>query len=304
MVRSAAAVQPRDGKVCLCIGFFDGVHLGHQQIIRQTVTDARIHEAEALVVTFDQHPSTVVRPDRAPLLIHPLEQRLKAIGAMGADSLLLVHFDRQFSQISGEDFIRALQRALGRIRSICVGATFVFGHNRSGNVSLLQKLGTEMGFAVHGLAAVSLDGEPVSSTRIREAIKAGNLDSAGQMLGRPFALCGPVVKGDAIGRTLGFPTANLDVSGLVLPPHGVYAVHAHVKGRTWRAVLNIGTRPTLKGAMELRVEAHLIDFEDEIYGEVVELTFVDKLRDEQKFSSLQELRNQIARDILEAQMRF
>ena len=209
-------------KTCLAIGVFDGVHLGHQQIIRQTVADARQHGAIALVITFDRHPSTVVAPERVPPLIHSLPQKLGAIESLGVDSLLLINFDRAFSEQTGEAFIRGLARDLGKIQSVSVGADFVFGHRRSGNVALLEKLGHELGFTVHGLAAVSLDNQIVSSTRIREAIRSGNLDAASQMLGRPYAISGRVIAGDGVGRKLGFPTANLDAAGLVLPPNGVY----------------------------------------------------------------------------------
>jgi riboflavin kinase/FMN adenylyltransferase len=305
IARSARELGCAGRKVCLCIGFFDGVHLGHQQIIRQTVSDARQHEADAVVVTFDRHPSVVVRPGQAPPLIYSLEQRLRAIESCGADSLLLVQFDERFSRQTGEEFIREMSSALGRIRSICVGASFVFGHQRSGNVELLRRLGLELGFAVHGLAAVSLDGEPVSSTRIRQAIQSGGLDLASQMLGRSYSLAGRVIRGDALGRRLGFPTANLEADGKALPPSGVYAVQANVASRAYRAVLNIGKRPTLgRPPPELRVEAHLLDFDGDLYDRELELTFVEKLREERRFASLEELREQIARDIIEAALRF
>jgi riboflavin kinase/FMN adenylyltransferase len=298
-------VQQAGRKVCLGIGFFDGVHLGHQQIIRQTITDARKHEAIALVITFDRHPNTVVAPHRVPSLIYSLPQKLRAIESLGVDTLLLIPFNKAFSEQTGEAFVRGLASDLGRVQSMCVGANFVFGHKRGGNVELLRKLGAELKFTVHGMAALSLDGRAVSSTRIREAIRAGELDGVSQMLGRAYSLAGPVVRGDGAGHKLGFPTANLDATGLALPPHGVYAVHADAGGKTYRAVLNIGLRPTLQNPQpQLRVEAHLIDFAGELYGREVEVTFVDKLRPETRFPSLAELRAQIARDILEAQMRF
>jgi len=158
-------------KVCLAIGFFDGVHLGHQQIIRQTITDTRQHEAVAVVLTFDRHPNAVVAPSRVPPLIYSLSQKVRVIESLGAEVLLLIHFDKAYSEKSGEVFVRELVRDLGQIRSICVGANFTFGHKRSGNVELLRKFGGELNFAVHGLAAVSLDGKVVSSTRIRDAIR-------------------------------------------------------------------------------------------------------------------------------------
>lgn len=293
-------------KVCLAIGFFDGVHLGHQQIIRQTIADARQHEALATVVTFDRHPNTIVCPERVPSLIHSLSRKLRRIESLGADALLLIKFDQPFSLQTGEQFIRGLARELGQIRSLSVGANFVFGHKRTGDVALLRLLGLELGFTVHGLAALALDGKIVSSTRIREAIRLANFDDASQMLGRSYSLAGPVVRGDGLGRQLGFPTANIDTAGLALPPNGVYAVQAKVPtGIQYRAVLNIGYRPTLGNAQpQLRVEAHLLDFKADLYDQELEILFVDRLRDERKFGSLEALREQIARDVLEAQRRF
>jgi riboflavin kinase/FMN adenylyltransferase len=305
IIHAAEELKAAGRKVCLGIGFFDGVHLGHQQIIRQTVADARQREAVALVITFDRHPSTVVAPSRVPPLIYSLPQKLRAVEALGADTLLLIPFNKAFSEQTGEAFVRGLARDLGHVQSLCVGANFVFGYKRGGNVELLRKLGAELKFTVHGMAAVSLDGRAVSSTRIREAIRAGDLDRVSQMLGRAYSLAGLVVRGDGLGHQLGFPTANLDSTGVALPPHGVYAVHAEAGGKTYRAVLNIGLRPTLQNPNpQLRVEAHLIDFAGELYGQELELAFVDKLRPEAKFPSLAELRAQIARDILEARLRF
>jgi riboflavin kinase/FMN adenylyltransferase len=186
-----------------------------------------------------------------------------------------------------------------------VGSSFTFGHKRSGNVSLLKQLGDALGFVVHGIAAVSLDHETVSSTRIREAVRRGDFDGASQMLGREYALSGTVVRGDELGRQLGYPTANIDVRGMAVPPKGVYVVHAHIDGRRYRAVANIGHRPTLRNpAPELRVEAHLLDFDEDVYNREMELTFVQKLRDEQEFSSVEALREQIAKDVALAREKF
>ena len=310
LIHSTSELEPSDRKVCLAIGFFDGVHLGHQQIIRQTIGDSRQHDAISLVITFDCHPNSIVAPSRVPPLIYSLPQKLRTIESLGTDTLLLIHFDQSFSQQSGEQFIRGLACDLGKIQSICVGADFVFGHKRGGNVALLKQLGAELKFAVHGMAAVSLDGQTVSSTRIREAIQSGDLDAASQMLGRPYSLSGKVVRGDQLGQKLGFPTANLDASGLVLLPKGVYAAHARIISDTPRlisalAVVNIGHRPTLNDPNpQLRVEAHLLDFQGDLYEHELELTFVEKLRDEKKFTSLEELRAQIARDIEHAKSSF
>ena len=328
LIHAATELQPGDRKVCLAIGFFDGVHLGHQQIIRQTLADARQHSALALVLTFDQHPNTIVAPNRVPPLIYSRSQRIRALESLGTEALLLIHFDRAFSAQTGEEFVRNLVRDLGSgggrhsgpqpvrggedaagrspvLQSICVGANFAFGHKRSGNVPLLKRLGEELHFTVHGLAAVSLDGRVVSSTRIREAIRDGDLDAAGQMLGRTYSLAARVIQGDKLGHKIGFPTANLDGTGLVLPPNGVYAAHAAARGETHRAVLNIGYRPTLENRLpQLRVEVHLLDFTGDLYGEEIEITFAEELRKEKKFPSLAALREQIALDIAEAKRRF
>jgi riboflavin kinase/FMN adenylyltransferase len=305
IVQSAQDLKPRGRQVCLAIGFFDGVHLGHQQIIRQTIADARQHNALAVVLTFDRHPNTVVAPARVPPLIYSLSQKQRTIASLKAEVLLLLHFDKALSQQSGESFVRGLVGELGRVQSLCVGADFAFGCKRSGDVALLKRLGAGLGFTVHGMAAVSLDGKVVSSTRIRQAIHAGQLDAASQMLGRAYSICGEIVRGDGVGRKLGAPTANLNVAGLVLPPNGVYAVHATVRRKAHRAVLNIGLRPTLGQAKpELRVEAHLLDFDGELYGEEMELTFVERLRSEKRFPSLIGLKQQIVRDIAAARELF
>lgn len=301
LVRQAADLPTNGRKVGLAIGVFDGVHLGHQQIIRQTIADARQHGGLSLVVTFDRHPNSIVAPDRVPPQIYPLAQKLRTIETLGADATLLIEFNRAFSEQTGEGFIRELARAFGKIQSICVGADFVFGHKRSGNVPLLRQLGAELGFTVHGMAAVALDREVVSSTRIRGAIQAGDFDAASQMLGRPYGTSGLVRAGDQLGRQLGFPTANLDVNGLALPPNGVYAAHATINGRRHRSVLNLGLRPTIEdGALERRFEVHLLDFAGDLYGQELEVEFVAKLREEMKFASLDALKARIAEDIAAA----
>lgn len=300
LIHLANELDQGNRKVCLAIGVFDGVHLGHQQIIRQTIADARLHDALAVVITFDRHPNSVVAPDRVPPLIYSASQKINAINALGADAMWEIQFDRKFSEKSGESFVHELMRDFGKIHSICVGAEFVFGHRRSGNVDLLKKLGRELNFHVHGLAAVSLDGQVVSSTRIREAIRAGNFDDASQMLGRPYAICGKVISGDGLGRQFGFPTANLDVTHLILPPNGVYAAATKLSGQFYRAALNIGFRPTLGSSEpQLRVEAHLLDFDANLYGAELEIEPGVKLRDERKFSSKDQLRRQIGLDVAE-----
>lgn len=292
-------------KVSVAIGMFDGVHLGHQQLIRQALADAEQHEGMAVVVTFDRHPNSIVAPDRVPALIYSQPQKLRAIESLGVHSTIVIPFTRQFSTQPADEFIQELAAKLAPVYSICVGSSFVFGHRRAGNVVLLQQLGQALNFFVRGIAAVSLDSEVVSSTRIRETIRAGELGRASQMLGREYALNGTVVHGDKLGQKLGFPTANVDVSNLLVPPAGVYAAHAYVDGTRHRAVVNIGVRPTLGHVTpQLRIEAHFLNFDGDLYGKDLELTFVEKLRDEKTFASLEELRAQIARDVTEAGRRF
>lgn len=300
LIREPHELQPRRGRTCIGIGVFDGVHLGHQQVIRQTIADARRLAARAVVVTFDRHPNAVVAPDRVPALIQSTSQKLRALAELGVDATWLLTFDEGFSRQTGEEFVRLLASELGQLLSICVGSEFTFGRKRGGNVALLRRLGTALGFAVHGLAAVALDGQVVSSTRIREAVRAGDFDAAGQMLGRPYALGGRVVRGDQLGRKLGFPTANLEVAGRVLPPNGVYVAQATASGGAWSAVMNIGVRPTVAGEAEPRVEAHLLDFEGDLYGQELELIPGGRLRDERKFPTLGALAEQIRLDIAAA----
>lgn len=305
IIHDPAELGATSQRVCLAIGVFDGVHLGHQQVIRQTVSDAQQHGAVPVVITFDRHPNSIVAPERTPPLVYSLPQKLRVIGSLGVPATLLIEFDRAFSEQSGEVFIRGLAKGFRQIHSICVGSNFTFGHQRSGNVALLKTLGQELKFVVHGLAAVSLDGKTVSSTRIRDAIGNGNLDAASQILGRAYSSAGIVTQGDRLGRQLGFPTANLDVTGLVLPPNGVYAVHARTDKDIYQGALNIGCRPTLQtGEPQKRFEVHLLEFHGDLYGQEIEITYVEKLRDEQRFPSLEALKEQIAQDIDRARALF
>jgi len=323
VIHATAELEAGPRPVCLAIGVFDGVHLGHQQVIRQAVGDAAQHEGLSVVITFDRHPAAVLAPARVPPLIYPPAKKMRAIASLGPDTVCVIHFDKAFSEITGEEFIRGLARDCRKIQSLSVGRAFTFGHGRSGNVALLHALGRELHFAVHALAEVSLDGQPVSSTRVRAAVRAGRFARAGQMLGRPYTLCGRVIQGSGVGRQIGVPTANLDAAGLVVPPTGVYAARAFVGGRSHAAAVNIGCRPTVapaappiqgeeqqrrrgsaalpsSAAPPIQVEAHLLDFAGDIYGEEVELAFLKKLRNEEKFPSLAALREQIHRDLARA----
>ncbi|HWD17795.1 MAG TPA: bifunctional riboflavin kinase/FAD synthetase [Verrucomicrobiae bacterium] len=297
MIRTPGPWGSDQRKAGVAIGVFDGVHLGHQQILRQTIADARACGGLAVAVTFDCHPNSIVAPERTPPLIYSLPKKLRMLEASGIDVTRLIHFDQAFSGISAEQFVRDLMVEAGSIASICVGEGFTFGYRRQGNVELLRT----MGVAVHAVADVALDGVTVSSTRVRQAIRDGDLEVAGRLLGRRYTLSGNVVRGAQLGRKLGFPTANLDVTGILTPPLGVYAAEAVHGGKTHRAAVNIGHRPTINPQEKKTfVEAHLLDFNGELYDQELELSFLRKLRDEIKFPTLEALKEQVARDIAEA----
>lgn len=301
LVRHPQEFRNTKRKVCVAIGVFDGVHLGHQQVIRSTCEAAARLQAHSLVVTFDRHPSAIVSPDRVPAMIQTAGQRLRALESMGVDAVWLIPFDRQFSQKTGEVFVRELAREFPTLASVSVGGDFVFGHRRSGNFALLRQMGSEMAFEANAIAPVVLEGEVVSSTRIRQAITAGRLEQAGVMMGRPWELAGMVERGDQLGRKLGFPTANLATAGMVLPPSGVYCVEMFVEGVRVSGVMNLGTRPTVStGIPVLRAEVHLLDFEGDLYDRELRVRVVARLRDEQKFASIDLLKEQIASDIAQA----
>jgi riboflavin kinase/FMN adenylyltransferase len=224
--------------------------------------------------------------------------RLRYFQDLSVQNVVVLPFTRELSQVSAEHFIEQLKEAWPGLNSISVGENFSFGHQRRGNVQLLATLSEELGFTVRACAAVSLGGERISSTRIRRAITEGDFTAAEEMLGRPFGLHGSIVKGDQVGRKIGFPTANLDVTGLTVPPTGVYAGYGLLQGEVFKAMINIGRRPTLASTQsDLRVEAHLLQFSGETYGAELEIRFVAKVREEQKFPSLDHLKRQIAADV-------
>ena len=288
--------------VCLALGMFDGVHLGHQHVIRQSRIDARTRGATTVVATFDPHPLTVVRPDKAPRLLQSLPQRIATLESQGADAVLVLRFDEALSRKSGEAFVRELVDGFGGLRSFTVGQGFHFGQGRSGNVPLLRSLGRELGFSVNAVAPIHIGTEVVSSTRVRGALRDGKLGLVAELLGRPYSIVGQVVRGDQLGQSLGFPTANIDVEGLELPPFGVYAARARHSGGEFPAAVNLGLRPTLRSSQpQLRFETHLIGHEGDLYGRELSVELVRFLRPERRFAHLDALKAQIGRDIVAAQ---
>ena len=285
------------GPIFTAIGVFDGVHLGHQAVISTSAEHAREAGGTPVVITFDPHPVKVLRPDKAPHLLTATQHKIALIRDLGVEHLLVVRFDREFANTPPEDFVRQLVTHAKPLREICVGHEWSFGKNRAGNLALLQKLGAEHHFNVVGIKPVAVNGAVVSSTAIREAVKNGDLAKAAEMLGRDYTILGTVKKGAQLGRTLGFPTANLSAHSEQFPPNGVYAAEARLDGAVMRGVVNLGYRPTLEQAKPERLlELHLFDLDREIYGEDVEVRFLRYLRGEQKFGSLDELKAQIAHD--------
>ena len=277
---------------------FDGVHLGHQHVVRQAWLDARALGAASVILTFNPHPLAVIAPDRAPNLLQSVAERTRLLGELGIDAVLLMHFTPETRLVTGEQFVRHLAQGFGRIRSFTVGEGFQFGHGRSGDVPLLRRLGEELGFVVHATAPIRIGDEIVSSTRIRGALRAGDLGLVAQLLGRPYTIASTVQTGDRLGRQLGFPTANLDIRGLELPPMGVYAVRVQHRDREWLGALNLGCRPTLRHPQpSVQCEVHLLDFQGDIYGEEIRVEFAALLRSERRFANPAELREQIGRDV-------
>lgn len=295
--------------VVLALGNFDGIHLGHQKLLDYVVSQARQFQGQAAVFTFREHPQAVLHPGHAPERLQSSEQKLNFFRERGIEVCFLQHFDKRFAAHSAEDFVKnILARRLG-IREICLGYNARFGRGRAGDADLLRKLGPECGFEVFQAKPVVWKGSPVSSTAVRAAVRDGKMDLAANLLGRPWSLAGKVLHGEARGKKLGFPTANLDLKGYVCPAFGVYAIRAVMltSGKTkpakkiLRGVANLGVRPTFGGGRPV-LEAHFFSFNKNIYGKKIEIFFLKKLRKEKKFKSLADLQKQIRKDIQAAQL--
>ncbi len=294
---------PKGGVVT--VGNFDGVHLGHQAMLRDVVARAREAGAPALVVTFDPHPLKVLHPERAPKMIQTLRQREEAIEACGVDGLVLVPFTRDFSLVPAAEFAKELLGRRLAVREVRVGHRFVFGHGREGNLELLEAVGRAAGFRVSGFEDVVDAAGAISSTRIRAAVAEGRVVEANALLGRPYAMDGIIAKGDRMGRKIGFPTMNLQPSNELYPMDGVYFSSVRIDSfeRTFACVTNIGRRPTVYEDYATTIESYILDFSSDVYGERVRLSFFERVRDEMTFPSMLELTAQIRRDV-EATRRY
>lgn len=280
----------------LALGVFDGVHVGHQAVIREVVNAAAEQGGLAGMVTFDPHPIGVIAPAKAPSsLLATLEHKAEVVGELGIGLFVPLRFDRQMASMEAADFLRQL--AAGDVRTIAVGEDWRFGHDRGGDANLLHHEEARLGYRLKAVPPMMYEGDRISSTRIRQAIRDGNLDAATHMLGRPYSVCGEVVPGDQLGRQLGFPTANVATGNLQLPPTGVWAVRCqHRKYGVLPGAANLGVRPSLN-SNDLRLEVHLLDFASDLYGEELEVEFIRHLRSERRFENLDELKEQIANDV-------
>ncbi len=299
IIRSISDLSCVPGPAYLAVGVFDGVHLGHQSVVRRAMDDAKRESGgHAVAVTFDPHPMKVLRPDAAPRLLTSSPHKLKVLAELGVGHTLVIPFDLEFSRTPPEVFIESLATACRPLREICVGYDWSFGKGRAGNVDLLTRLGRAQNFVCVGLPpVVAADGAQISSTLVRAAVEAGELPRAAELLGREYTILGTVIEGRKLGRTLGFPTANLAAHNEQFPPNGVYAARAKIAGVERSGVLNLGVRPTVEGGpAERLLELHVFDFEGDLYGTEIEVAFHAFLRSEQRFANLDALKSQIAAD--------
>jgi riboflavin kinase/FMN adenylyltransferase len=297
---SASIMRP----TVLTLGVFDGLHLGHQLIIRTVTERARAVGAVPTVITFDPHPRAVLHPESAPPLLQTFDQKVEAFGMLGLEQTVLIRFTREFARVRAEDFLREVVRDRLQAREVYLGRGFAFGHNREGNIELLKKVSGRLGFHAEEVPEVRLRGQRISSSRIRGLLAEGRVNLARRMLGRPYGVEGRVERGQARGRSLGFPTANLRPQNRVIPKHGVYVTATLIEGAWRRSVTNVGTRPTFQQTPEPSVETFVINWSGDLYGDVVRVRFLHRLRDERKFGSVDELKEQIERDRTRAMRYF
>lgn len=302
VVPKTSLLKRLKGPVCMAAGFFDGVHAGHREILRRAADRAKELGGQAWVLTFDRHPLKVLCPERAPRLLTSSAHKLDLLAGCGIDGCVMLSFSRDLAEQEPVEFVRRLLRDVPALREVFVGMNWRFGRKASGNPALLRSLLAGSNASVNVVPAVRRGGRVISSSRIRAAVLAGKLNAAAQMLGRPFSVLGTVTHGHRVGRTIGFPTANLLCHGEVVPPCGVYAVRALVGGRMRNGVLNVGLRPTFSrpGSRKISVELHLPGIRRNLYGRDIEVFFIRRLRGERRFSSPSALAAQIKRDIARA----
>lgn len=288
----------------LTLGVFDGLHLGHQLIVRTVVERARALGAVPTAITFDPHPRSVLHPRTSPPLLQTLDQKVEGFGVLGIEQTIVVRFTEQFSQIRAKDFLQDVVLDRLHAREVYLGRGFAFGHNREGNIELLRQVGEELGFVAGEVSEVGLRGQRVSSSKIRQLLAQGKVNLARRMLGRPYGVEGRVERGNERGHTLGFPTANLRPQNRVIPANGVYVTGTLIDGQWRRSVTNVGIRPTFGTTAEPSMETFVINWDGDLYGDVIRVRFLYRLRNERKFDSLESLKTQITKDVDRARNYF
>ena len=288
----------------LTLGVFDGLHLGHQLIVSTVVKRAKAVGAVPTVITFDPHPRAVLHPDSSPPLLQTLDQKVEGFGVLGIEQTIVVRFTREFSLVRAEEFLKDVVQERLHAKEVYLGKGFAFGHNREGNIDLLRRISSGLGFFADEVPEVRLRGRRVSSSRIRELLLLGKVNLARRMLGRPYGVEGRVIRGVQRGHVLGFPTANLHPQNRVIPARGVYVTGTLIDGNWRRSVTNIGVRPTFDSDTEPSVETFVLNWSGDLYGDVVRVRFLHRLRDEKKFGSLEELKSQIQMDVERAEQYF
>ena len=287
------------------IGNFDGIHLGHQAVLSQLALKGDLLGLPAVVITFEPQPNEFFAPDKAPARLSRFREKVEALRSYSIQQLCVLRFNKKLAQMSANDFVEQLLVKGLNVRYLVVGDDFKFGKNRQGDFALLQQLGKEHGFQVVNMHTFAIEQDRVSSTRIRQALGAGDLMLAQTLLGHPYRMSGRVAHGDKRGRTLGFPTANIHLHRCKVPMSGVYAVQLFgLDGEPYQGVANVGVRPTVKGGHKALLEVHLFDFNADIYGHYVQVHFLHKIRDEKKFDGLTALATQIALDCVVAKKYF
>ncbi len=280
-------------------GVFDGIHIGHKKVLETVRTRAKTENLTSVLFGFYPHPLAFLAPDKCPPVLMCLPKRVEILEQIGIDMAIFVNFNERIASMSPHTFVDTILLDMCRAKHVVVGYACQFGKDREGNAQLLESIGEQSQFGVTVVPPTELNGLPIHSTRIREAIARGDLGLASQLLGRTYSLSGTIVRGDGRGRQLGFPTANIETGEQLCPPNGVYAIRARLDERWLNGVLNIGIRPTFNGT-KFQVESHLFNFDEMIYGETIEVFFIQKIRSERKFSDMNALVKQINRDITAA----
>jgi riboflavin kinase / FMN adenylyltransferase len=288
----------------LTLGVFDGLHLGHQLIMRTVVERARAVGAVPTVITFDPHPRAVLHPETAPPLLQTFDQKMEALKVLGIEQTIVLRFTREFAAVRAGQFLSDVVTERLHAREVYLGKGFAFGHKREGNIELLRRLGRELGFVAGEVPEVKLRGRRVSSSKIRELLSCGQVNLARRMLGRPYGVEARVEHGAERGHKLGFPTANLHPHNRVIPKNGVYVTGTLINGQWRRSVTNVGLRPTFADATEPSVETFVMNWDGDLYGDVVRVRFLYRIRDERKFNSIDQLKTQISDDVARAQSYF